>query len=264
MGQFSAELNYERRLERYEKEWEKRILKSENWEEELERYLKEAMEKWGEVEEQGEEPGVRTNEEYEGFSLMMEGNLSEDEKQKVEGYIKEGEHREEEREVVTVTSGGLVFLHRPGREKEGVETVETEGHLRELIEAIETLAEEGSLQREERLEALAEELSKEEKRQEELAREELFEATARKIVEEAEAEGPLERLFEGVAEPEEVEERVEKLSKEFVEHERPEEEYEEPARGLEEGFVEYEEPIEEYDVLEEEFEELMEGEKSLE
>ncbi|MEM3448814.1 MAG: hypothetical protein QXU11_10005 [Thermoproteota archaeon] len=177
MGQFSAELNYKRRLERYEEEWEERIINSENWEEELERYLEEAMEKWEEAEgqESKDEAG-----EYEGSSLMMmEGNLSEDEKLKVEGYMKEEEHKEEEREAVT--SGGLVLLHKPGKENEGIEAVETDDHLRELIEAIEMLAEEGTLQREEKLEDLGEELSKEEKRQEELAREELFEATARKI-----------------------------------------------------------------------------------
>ncbi|MBO3797464.1 MAG: hypothetical protein JTT13_01160 [Candidatus Brockarchaeota archaeon] len=251
MGQFSAELNYERRLKRYEEEWEERIIKSENWEEELERYLEEAMERWEEIEGQEEEPKVEAK-EYENSSLlMMEGNLSEDEKREGKEYMKEEYEKEErkEKEREAVTSGGLVLLHKPGKENEGIEAVETEDHLRELIEAIEMLAEEGTLQREEKLEDLAEELSKEEKRQEELCREELFEATARKIEKEAESEGPLERLLEGVAEPQEIEERVEKLSK-FVEYEKPEEIYEEP--------------MEELEILEEKFEELMGWGESLE
>ncbi|MBO3842121.1 MAG: hypothetical protein FGF48_06870, partial [Candidatus Brockarchaeota archaeon] len=112
----------------------------------------------------------------------------------------------------------------------------------------------GSPQTVEKLENLEELLSEEEKRQEELYREELFEATARKIEEEAESEGPLERLFEEAEEwagVKEVGEQVEKPSEKLVEYEKPEETY-------------YEELIEEPDILEEEFEKLMEGEKSLE
>ncbi|MEM2050872.1 MAG: hypothetical protein QW231_03730 [Candidatus Bathyarchaeia archaeon] len=141
MGQFSAELNYERRLERYEEEWEERILKSENWEEELERYLEEAMKRWEEIEEQEEGLKVEAK-EYEGsFLLMMAGNLSNDEKWMKEEYEK-GEREEKERKVVT--SGGLALLHKP---REDEEAVETGDHLRELIEAIETLAEEGPFKR---------------------------------------------------------------------------------------------------------------------
>ncbi|MBO3798060.1 MAG: hypothetical protein JTT13_04225 [Candidatus Brockarchaeota archaeon] len=248
MGQLSAELNYERRLERYEEEWEERIIKSENWEEELERYLKEAMERWEEIEGQEEEPKVEAKEYEDSSLLMMEGNLSEDEKREGKEYMKE-ERKEKERGIVTITSGRPVLLHKPRKENKGIEAVETEDHLRELIEAIETLAEEGSLQREEKLENLAEELSGEEKRQEELCREELFKATARKIEAEAESEDPLERLFEEPMKSKEIKERVEKLSK-SIEYEKLKEEYEEP--------------IEELDILEEKFEELMGEEGSLE
>ncbi|MEM2997545.1 MAG: hypothetical protein QW542_01175 [Thermoproteota archaeon] len=222
MGQLSAELNYERRLERYEEEWEERIIKSENWEEELERYLKEAMKRWEEIKGQEEEPKVEAKEYEDSSLLMMEGNLSEDEKREGKEYMKE-ERKEKERGIVTITSGRPVLLHKPGKENKGIEAVETEDHLRELIEAIETLAEEGSLQREEKLENLAEELSGEEKRQEELCREELFKATARKIEAEAESEDPLERLFEEPMKSKEIKERVEKLSK-SIEYEKLKEE----------------------------------------
>ncbi len=247
MGQFSAELNYVRRLERYEEEWEERILKSENWREELERYLEEAMKEWEEQEEESENEINEANREYEDSSLMMmEGNLSEDEKREIK------EHMEEEHQIVT--SDGLVLLQRSGKgkkEEEEIEELETEDHLRELIEGIEALAE-GSLQREEKLENLEEELSEEEKRQEELYREALFESIARKIEVEAESEDPLERLLEEAAESaesREIEERIEELSQKPVEYEKPEE---------------YEEPAEELEIPEEKFKELMGEEESLE
>ncbi|MEM2487401.1 MAG: hypothetical protein QXR44_02275 [Thermoproteota archaeon] len=104
-----------------------------------------------EIEEQ-EEPRVEADEEYGDSSLtMMEANLSEDEKRENE------ERMEEENEAVT--SDRLVLLQKPEKGEEGGnEALETEDHLRELIEGIEALAE-GSLQREEKPENLEEKLS---------------------------------------------------------------------------------------------------------
>lgn len=225
MGQFSTELNYERRLERYEEEWEKRIINSENWEEELEHYLEKASEEvegYREEEFKGE-----ANEGCEDYSAMlMAANLSEDEKREGEREIVsssglallQGEEWEEE-EHETVTSEGLVLLQESGEgeERSRIEelfpVLEMGDYLRDLeVEGIEVPVEEHPerVERPEDLteEKLGEELSKEEKRQEELFREELFEATARKIEAEAESDGPLERLFEEVAELEEIEERI--------------------------------------------------------
>ncbi|MEM2089155.1 MAG: hypothetical protein QXI42_10925 [Thermoproteota archaeon] len=249
MGQFSAELNSVRRLERYEEEVEERILRSENWKEELERYLEGAMEEWDEG------PEDESDGTDEGFPLMMEGNLSEDERREI------AKRMEEENKIVT--SEGLVLLQGSKEEEERVEALETEDPLRELIGEIEALAE-GDYGKGEKLENIEEELREEEKRQEELYRDELFEAIARKVEAEAESEGFLEKLLEKSAESKEIEERIERSFQRSVEHEKPEEEYEESTRELEEEFVGYEEPIEEYDVLEEKFEELMGGEETLE
>ncbi|MBO3833135.1 MAG: hypothetical protein FGF51_07130 [Candidatus Brockarchaeota archaeon] len=242
MGQFSAELNYVRRLERYWEEVEERILNSEDWEKELERCLEDAMKEWGE--EQGELGGEASgvNGEYGDSSLMMmTGDLSEEEKREIEKRV------EKKHEVVT--SDGLVLLQGPGEEEKEKEEEVTLPTLDLEIREIEALAD-GFPQTVEKLEEL---LSEEEKKQEELYREELFEATARKIEEEAESEGPLERLFKEAEEwagVKEVGKQVEKPSEKLVEYEKPKETY-------------YEELVEESDILEEEFEKLMEGEKSL-
>lgn len=100
MGQLSAELNYERRLERYEEEVEDRILNSENWKEELERYLEGAMEG---MEERGEGEESKVNEEYEDDSVVLiAANLSKDEE-----HVKGGQE--------ITTSGRLVLCRSPRR-----------------------------------------------------------------------------------------------------------------------------------------------------
>ena len=63
MGQLSAELNYERRLWRYEEETEEHILGSEDWEEELEHHLEEATKEEKQEQEKGK-PEEGSNEEY--------------------------------------------------------------------------------------------------------------------------------------------------------------------------------------------------------
>ena len=261
MGQLSAELNYERRMERYEKEVEDHILNNENWEEELEHYLEKAIE---EVEEQREEEGTegKANEEYEDHSaILVAANLTEGEKREGE----EGERGKGEHEVVG--SDGLVLLQKPeGKESltESISPASEAEDLRDLIEGIEALVE-GHPEKVEKTENLTEEdvdkeLSREEERQEELGKEELFEALTKTI--EGESEEPLERLFEKFEESGEAEKPIGELEYgEFEEYRKPEKEFVEHGGSKEE----FEEPIEKNEEYEEElgllekFEEFEEG-----
>lgn len=221
MGQLSAELNYERRMKRYEEEVENHILNSVNWEEELELYLEGAMEH-GEherVERSEDKASEEEPEKYEDYSIMLvAANLSEDEKHGVEEWSSE---RNE-----TVISEGLILLEKSGEGKELEEGIfpalEMGDYLRDLVvEGIEVSVE-GSLEKVE--EDIDKELGKEERKQEELGNEELFESYTRAI--EIESEEPLERILEG-----------------SEKYERPEKEYERPEKSLKE----------EYELLREEF-----------
>ena len=175
MGQLSAELNYERRMARYEEEVETHILNNENWEEELEHYLEEAVE---DVEGQQEEEGTedKANEEHKDYSaILVAANLSKDEKREAEEELgKRG------REIVT--SSRLLLLQKPGEKEEEPATegvfpaLEMGDYLRDLeIEGIEVPVEERSekIEKPENLteEDIDKELSREERRQEELGKE---------------------------------------------------------------------------------------------
>ncbi|MBO3800664.1 MAG: hypothetical protein FGF52_06420 [Candidatus Brockarchaeota archaeon] len=288
MGQLSAELNYERRLERYEEDVEKHILNSENWEGELERYLEEIMEEIEGHREKFEGEVNKEYEEYEDHSAMaMAANLSEDEKQE-EGHeivpsgvlaLSKGEECEEKGHEI-ITSEGLVLLRKPEEREEKSEikelfpALEMGDYLRDLeVEGIEVPVEEPPemVERPENLteEKLGEVLKEEGERQEELYREALFEVIAREIEKKAESEGPLERLFEGVTEFEGIGGPSEGLAEESGLLEKG---VEEPTGEAEEGLVESEEPlgevieslkevtrgIKEEEALEEEVEELIE------
>lgn len=246
MGQLSAELNYERRLERYEEEVEKDILNSEDWEEELEHYLEEAMGEEQEEELEGEGQREEGHEEYgEGHEeygvMLVPSDLTEEEKSEGEVLVRK------EREA----SGSAVLLERPGEAGDYYEellfpALEMGGYLRDLVvEGIEVPIEPIELEPDWTEEDIERALELEEKRQEELAREALFEETFRWIIEE-ERKGPLERLFEVKTVKEyELDEELERPMEELRE------EFEESAGEKLEEFVE--ESVEE---LEGEYEEL--------